>query len=79
MIDYWSPESTCAKLKPAREDDTERSFKSGTGKAGKDGYTAGPRRVIGDLPGEMSSREDADRRENPEPNPYGYPASEYDD
>lgn len=78
--DYWSPESICAKLKPARPDATERVLKSGTGNAAKDGYTAGSRRMRDDIPGEMVSREEAERREEWEREYGGMgPVSMYDD
>lgn len=82
MADYWSPESTCAKLKPARADDRPREFKSNTGNAAVDGYTVGARRLMGDIPGEMVSRDEADRREAWDKEMAGMgigPASDYDD
>lgn len=81
MADYHSPESICAKLKPVRADESERDLKSGTGKAMVDGYTVGARRRRDDVPGEMISREEYERREayDREWGGLSYPGSMYDD
>jgi hypothetical protein len=70
MADYYSPESICAILAEPRPEG-KPDHKHATGKAGVDGYTAHGRRPRGDIPGEIVSKAEADRQENP--SDFGYP------